>query len=93
MTHEYNTRTKKDAVVSNEALDKVEENFISTINCLKKEIIELKDIAIKSLQKENKLRQKCSKLENNIVSNEPSVNALERYGRMAGETMSLFQES
>ena len=75
ITHEYNTRTKKEAVVSNEALDKAKENFISTINCLKKEIIKLKDIAIKRLQKESKLREKCSKLENDIVSNEPLVNA------------------
>ena len=37
MTHEYNTRTKKEAVVKNEALAKVEENIISTINCLKEE--------------------------------------------------------
>ena len=30
MTHKYNTQTKKEAVVSNEALDKVEENISST---------------------------------------------------------------
>ena len=47
MTHEYNTRTKKEAVVSNEALAKVEENIISTINCLKEETINLKDIVFK----------------------------------------------
>ena len=82
MTHEYNTRTKKEAVVSNEALAKVEENIISTINCLKEEIINLKDIVIKRLQEENKkLREKCSKLENDVISNESSVNALEQYGR------------
>ena len=81
MTHEYNRRTKKETVVSNEALAKVEENIISTINCLKEDIINLKDIAIKRLQEENKkLREKCSKLENDVVSNESSVNALEQYG-------------
>ena len=81
MTHEYNTRTKE-AVVSNEVLAKVEENIISTINCLKGEIINLKDIVIKRLQEENKkLREKCSKLENDVISNESSVNALEQYGR------------
>ena len=53
MTHEYNTQTKE-AVVSNEALAKVEENIISTINCLKEEILNLKDIVIKRLQEENK---------------------------------------
>ena len=81
MTHEYNTRTKKEAVVSNEALTKVEENIMSTMNCLKEEIINLKDIVIKRLQEEKKLREKCSKLENDVVSNESSVNALEQYGR------------
>ena len=43
MTHEYNTRTKKEALVTKEALAKVEENIISTINYLKEEIITLKD--------------------------------------------------
>ena len=82
MTDEYNTRTKKEAVVSNEALTKVEENIMSTMNCLKEEIINLKDIVIKRLQEEKKkLREKCSKLENDVVSNESSVNALEQYGR------------
>ena len=81
MTHEYNTQTKE-AVVSNEALAKVEENIISTINCLKEEILNLKDIVIKRLQEENKkVWEKCSKLENDVISNESSVNALEQYGR------------
>ena len=43
MTHEYNRKTKKDTVVSNEALAKVVENIIPTINCLKEDIINLKD--------------------------------------------------
>ena len=77
-----NTRTKKEAVDSNEALAKVEKNIISTINCLKDEVIKLKDIVIKRLQEEDKkLREKCNKLENDIVSNKSSVNALEQYGR------------
>ena len=81
MTHKYNTQTKKEAVVSNETLAKGEEN-ISTINCLREEIINFKDIVIKRLQEENKkLREKCSKLENDVVSTEFSVNALEQYGR------------
>ena len=34
------------------------------------------------LQEENKkLLEKCSKLENDVISNESSVNALEQYGR------------
>ena len=44
MIREYNTWTKKEVVVSNEALAKVEENIISTVNCLKKEIIALKTL-------------------------------------------------
>ena len=52
--HEYNTKTEKEAVASNEALAKMEEKFISTISCLKEEIINLEDIAIKRLQEENK---------------------------------------
>ena len=89
MTHKYNTQTKKEAVVSNEALAKVEENIISTINCLKEEIINLKDIVIKRLQEESKkLREKCSKLENDVTSNESSVNALEQYGRRSSIVVS-----
>ena len=81
MTHEYNTRTKK-AVVSNKALATEEENIISTINCFKAEIINLRDIVIKRLEEEKKkLRKKCSKLENYVVSNETSVNVLEQYVR------------
>ena len=34
MTHECNTRTMKEAVVSNEALAKVDKNIIWTVNCL-----------------------------------------------------------
>ena len=81
MTHNYNTQTKKEAVVSNEALAQVKEN-ISTINCLKEEIINLKDIVNKKLHEENKmLQEKCSKLQNDAIFNESSVNALEQYGR------------
>ena len=82
MTHKYNTQTRKEAVVSNEALAKVEKNIISTINCLKEEIINFKDVVIKRLQEKNKkLREKCSKLEYDVISSESSVNALEQYGR------------
>ena len=44
MIREYNTWTKKEVAVSNEALAKVEENIISTVNCLKEEIIALKTL-------------------------------------------------
>ena len=79
MTHEYKKRTKE-AVISNRASAKEEENIISTINCFKAEIINLKGILIKRLQEENKkLRKKCSKLKNYVVSNETSVYVLEQY--------------
>ena len=69
-------------IKTNEALAKVKENIISTISCLKEEIIKLKDIVMKRLQEENKkLQEKCSKLENDVISNESSVNALEQYDR------------
>ena len=51
LTHEYKTRTKKEGVVSNEALVKVEENIILTLNCLKEEMINLKDTAMKKPKK------------------------------------------
>ena len=41
-------------ITTNEALAKVEENIISTISCLKEEIIKLKDVVMKRLQEENK---------------------------------------
>ena len=60
MTHENNTRTKKETVVINEALAKLKETIISAISCLKEKIINLKDIAIKRLQEVNKkLWEKC----------------------------------
>ena len=87
MTHKCNTWTKKEEVVSNEALAKVEEN-ISTINCLKEEIINLQDIVVKRLQEENKkLQEKCSELVNDVISSDSSVNALEQY-----DSTSLFRK-
>ena len=52
MSHDYNTRTKKESVVSSECLQTLEVN-INNINSLKDEIISLKDTAIKKLQEEN----------------------------------------
>ena len=81
MTHEYNRRNKKKTVIKTEAIVKGEKIIISTINCFKEEIINTKNIVNKKLQKENeKLHEKCIKLENNISSNESPVNTLEQYG-------------
>ena len=82
MSHDYNTRTKKESVVSSECLQTLEANIINTINSLKDEIINLKDTVIKRLQKENeRLRVKCKQLENRVAFIESSHDALEQYGR------------
>ena len=60
MSHDYNTRTKKESVVSSECLQTLEANIINNINSLKDEIISLKDTVIKRLQEENqRLCVKC----------------------------------
>ena len=70
MSHDYNTRTKKESVVSGECLQTLEANIINNINSLKDEIISLKDTVIKRLQEENeRLRDKCQQLENRVLSN------------------------
>ena len=57
----------------------LEENIASSINSLRAEITNLKDIIIKKLQEDNeRLRSRFSNLEN--LSKETSTNALEQYG-------------
>ena len=53
MSHDYNTKTKKESVVSIECLQTLEANIINNINSLKDEIISLKATVIKRLQEEN----------------------------------------
>ena len=53
MSHDYNTRTKKESEVSSACLQSLEANIINNINSLKDEIISLKDTVIKRLQEEN----------------------------------------
>ena len=82
MPHDYNTRTKRESVVSTECLQTQEANIINNINNLKDEIINLKDTVIKRLQEENeRLRVKCQQLENRVAPIESSHDALEQYGR------------
>ena len=82
MSHDYNTRTKKESVVSNECLQTQEANIINNINSLKDEIISLKDTVIKRLQEENeRLLVKCRQLENRVAFIESYHDALEQYGR------------
>ena len=82
MSHDYNTRTKKESVVSGECLQTLEANIVNNINSLKDEIISLKDTVIKRLLEENeRLRDKCQQWENRVVLIELSHDALEQYGR------------
>ena len=79
MAHEYGTRSKSQV---DPALHQLEENIVSSINNLRDEITNLKDIIIKKLQDDNeRFRTRCSKLENKLVSLETSTNAFEEYGR------------
>ena len=57
----------------------LEQNIASSINSLRHEITNLKDIIIKKLQEDNeRLRSRFSNLEN--LNKETSTNALEQYG-------------
>ena len=64
------------------ALNQLEKNIFSSINSAQDEITDLKDIIIKKLQEDNvRLRTRCSKLQNKLVSLAISANGLEQYGR------------
>ena len=59
----------------------MENNILSSINSLKDEILDLKEIVIKNLQNENeKLQQKCERLERHCAKYEPDHNALAQNG-------------
>ena len=62
MTHKYNTRAKKDSVVTNESLENLEDNIIKNINSVKDKIINLKEKFIKLFQENNE--KLCDKLTN-----------------------------
>ena len=82
MTHEYNTRAKKDSVVTSESLQNLEHNIIKIMNSVKDEIMNLKDTVIKRFQEDNeKLRDKCRKHGNKLNTLETSLDAPEHYGR------------
>ena len=82
MSHDYNTRTKKESVVITECLQTLEPNIINNINSLKEKIIRLKDAVIKRLQEEIvRLCDKCQQLENRVVLVKLPHDALEQYGR------------
>ena len=81
MSHNYNTRKKKESVVSSECLQTLK--LISLIILsLKDEIISLKDTVIKRLQEENEgLCNKCQILEHMVALIKPSHDALKQYSR------------
>ena len=62
MTHKYNTRAKKDSVVTNESLENLEDNIIKNTNSVKDKIINLKEKFIKLFQENNE--KICDKLTN-----------------------------
>ena len=100
MPHDYNTRHRHESVCegdiasNHDPLVKLEENIINCINNLKEEIINLKDIVIKRFQDENeRLRAKCSTLENKVVTLEQNLNSLGQYGRRSNLVLTGIPES
>ena len=95
MPHGYNTRTKKESfLVSSESLQTLGANIINNINSLKGEVIRLKDTVIKRLQEENeRLCDKCQKLENRVALNGSSHDALEQYSRRNNVVISGIPDS
>ena len=54
MSHDYNTRTKKELVVSSECLQTLKANNVNNIYSLKDEIISLKDRSLNNYKKKMK---------------------------------------
>ena len=80
MTHEYNTRGKKDIAVTTDSLKSLKDNFISNINSLRDDFNSLKDVVIKRLQEENeRLRAKYDCLEKRVHVLQSSIDDLEQY--------------
>ena len=51
MPHDYNTRTKKELVVSSECLQTLEANIINNINRLKEKLLVWKILSLKDYKK------------------------------------------
>ena len=54
MSHDYNTRTKKESVVSSECLQTLEANIINNINSLKEKLLAWKILSLKHYKKKMK---------------------------------------
>ena len=90
----YQSVSESDSASNHDPLVKLEENIINCINNLKEEIVNLKDIVIKRSQDENeRLRAKCSTLENKVVTLEQNLNSLGQYGRRNNLVLSGIPES
>ena len=80
--------------MSQDSLDKLEKSIIQSINSLKDEIVNLKDIVIKNLQEENaRLKVKFEKLENRVAILESNHNDLAQYGRWNSVVFSGIPEN
>ena len=83
-----------DRASNHDPLLKLEKNIINSVNNLKEEIVNVKDIVIKRLQDENeKLPAKCSTLENKVLSLEQNLNLLGQYGRRNNLVLSGILEN
>ena len=60
MTHEYNTRSKKDSAVTSESLQN-QRDIIKNINSVKDKIINLKETVNKRLREDNEKLREMSK--------------------------------
>ena len=61
MTHDYNTRGKKDANTFEDALKSIENNLQKSISGLRDDILKIKDVIIQRLQQGNlKLKERVS---------------------------------
>ena len=68
MTHDYNTRGKKDADTFEDALKSIENNLQKSISGLRDDILKIKDVIIQRLQQGNlKLKERVSWLEDKLI--------------------------
>ena len=85
MVHDYSTRGRKQEILKmnqDSQMKDMGNSILSGINSLEDEMSNLKEIAIKYLQNENeKLWEKCERLERHCAKYESDHNALAQYGR------------
>ena len=68
MTHDYNTRGKKDADTFEDALKSIENNLQKSISGLRDDILKIKDVIIQRLQQGNlRLKERVSWLEDKLI--------------------------